>query len=391
LRLRTFTVVAVLMTALMSRSANAQIAVSANDGKVMLVDGVNTPRPDPQPDTVTILDLTSTPPKVLGEVRAPTSVAGPPHSVAISPDRSIALVTASTRIDPGNPRSAIPDTRVSVIDLTTRPPQLVKTMEAGRGASGVSINRAGTLALVANRNEGTISVFTIAGKNVTPAGKVELGAPESSPSQVMFLADGRSALVSRNAVTDNRVSVLTVNGTKVEYSKQDIFTGLQPYGMDLTPAGDLAVVANIGLGATGGSDTVSLVDLKATPPRTIDQLAVGPIPEGISVSPNGRYVAVTVMNGTNTASTSPFFHEFALLKVLEIRGRKLEPVAEARLGRWCQGAGWMPGSAMVLAQCMVEKEIQLFAFDGKSLRAVGAIKMNGGPAGLRTTAVNQEK
>jgi len=46
---------------------------------------------------------------------------------------------------------------------------------------------------------------------------------------------------------------------------------------------------------------------------------------------------------------------------------------------------------MVLAQCMVEKEIQLFAFDGKSLRADGAIKMNGGPAGLRTTAVNQEK
>jgi len=153
--------------------------------------------------------------------------------------------------------------------------------------------------------------------------------------------------------------------------------------MDITAAGDFAVVANIGLGATGGSDTVSLVDLKANPPRTIDQLAVGPIPEGISLAPNGRYVAVTVMNGTNTSPTSPFFHESALLKVLEIRGRKLEFVAEAKLGRWCQGAGWMPGSAMVLAQCMVEKEIQLFAFDGKGLKAAGAIKMNGGPAGLR--------
>jgi len=172
-------------------ASNAQIAVSANDGKVMLVDGVNTPRPDPQPDTVTILDLTSTPPKILGEVRAPTSVAGPPHSVAIAPDRSLALVTASARIDPANPRAAIPDDRVSVIDLTARPPQVVKTLEAGRGASGVSINRAGNLALVANRNEGTISIFAISGKNVTPVGKVDLGAPESSPSQVMFLADGR--------------------------------------------------------------------------------------------------------------------------------------------------------------------------------------------------------
>jgi len=375
---------AVVVAALAQDNALAQIAVSANDGKVMLLDGVNTPRPDPQPDTVTILDIRSTPPKVLGEVPAPTSVAGPPHSVAISPDRSIALVTASTRIDPANPRAAIPDNRVSVIDLTARPPQVLKTLEAGRGASGVSINRAGTLALVANRNEGTVSIFTIAGKTVTPAGKVDLGAPDSSPSQVMFLADGRTALVSRNAVTDNRVSVLTVNGAKVEYARQDIFTGLQPYGMDITPAGDLAIVANIGTGATGGSDTVSLVDLKANPPRTIDQLAVGPIPEGISVSPNGRYVAVTVMNGTNTSATSPFFHDFALLKVLEIRGRKLELVAETRIGRWCQGAGWMPGNTMVLAQCMVEKEIQLFAFDGKVLKAAGAVKVTGGPAGLRT-------
>jgi DNA-binding beta-propeller fold protein YncE len=261
---------------------------------------------------------------------------------------------------------------------------VLKTLETGRGASGVSINRSGTLALVANRNEGTISVFTISGKTVLPAGKVDLGAPDSSPSQVMFAADGRTALVSRNAVTDNRVSVLSIDGTKVEYSRRDIFTGLQPYGMDITPAGDLAVVANIGTGATGGTDTVSLVDLKANPPRAIDQFAVGPIPEGISVSPNGRYVAVTVMNGTNTSPTSPYFHDFALLKVLEIRAGRLGLVAESKLGRWCQGVGWTPGSDMVLAQCMVEKEIQLFAFDGKSLRPSGSVKVNGGPAGLRT-------
>jgi hypothetical protein len=39
---------------------------------------------------------------------------------------------------------------------------------------------------------------------------------------------------------------------------------------------------------------------------------------------------------------------------------------------------------MVMAQCMVEKEIQLYAFDGKSLKRSGEIKINSGPAGLRT-------
>jgi hypothetical protein len=33
---------------------------------------------------------------------------------------------------------------------------------------------------------------------------------------------------------------------------------------------------------------------------------------------------------------------------------------------------------------MVEKEIQIFAFDGKVLKSGGAVKLKGGPAGLRT-------
>src|SRR5215510_13451219 len=142
-----------IITATQAVAVRAQIAVSANDGKVVLVNGVNTPRPDPQPDTVTILDTSVTPPRILGEVQAPTSVAGPPHSVAISPDRKIALVTASTRIDPANPRSTVPDNRVTVIDLEAKPPAVSATLLAGRGASGVAINREGSLALVANRNE----------------------------------------------------------------------------------------------------------------------------------------------------------------------------------------------------------------------------------------------
>ena len=147
----------------------------------------------------------------------------------------------------------------------------------------MSINRSGTLALVAIRNEGTASVFRIVGKTVTSAGKVDLGAPGSLPSRVMFAADGRTALVSRNALDDNRISLLAVDGATVEYTKRDFFAGLQPYGMDMTPAGDMAVVANIGAGATGGVDVVSLIDLAANQPHAIDQIGVGPIPEGVAV------------------------------------------------------------------------------------------------------------
>jgi DNA-binding beta-propeller fold protein YncE len=367
----------------------AQIAISANDGKVMLVDGANTPNPNPVPDTVSIIDLRVVPPKIIGEVRAPTSVAGPPHSIAIAPDQSIALVTASSRIDRASPKEAVPNDQVSVIDLQSSPPRVLATLQAGAGASGIDINRAGDLALVANRAEGTVSIFTIKGKQVTSAGKVDLkGGPDSMPSQVMFAADGRTALVSCNSSSDNRIAILQVNGSQVTYERSAtsaFFAGLRPYGMDITRSGDLAVVASIGTGLDGGVDIVSLVDLKAAPPRAIDQFAVGPVPEGVSISPDGRYVAVTVMNGTNASAASGFYHDFGLLKILGIDGRRMSIVAETKIGRWCQGVAWAPDSKTVLAQCMVEKEIQLFGFDGKRLKPAGSLKVNGGPAGIRTT------
>jgi len=74
-------------------------------------------------------------------------------------------------VDPGDPTKTVPDTRVSVIDLKASPPAVIATLEAGKSAAGISINRRGTLALVANRSEGTVSVFSISGKTVTPVAR----------------------------------------------------------------------------------------------------------------------------------------------------------------------------------------------------------------------------
>jgi hypothetical protein len=67
------TVAAALAALAFAVPASAQIAVSANDGKAVLVNGVNTVPSHPEPDTVTIIDLGRTPPRVLGEVKVPTS------------------------------------------------------------------------------------------------------------------------------------------------------------------------------------------------------------------------------------------------------------------------------------------------------------------------------
>ena len=361
----------------------ARLIVSANDNKVMLVNGVTTTVRNPPPDTATVIDVSASPPRVVAELRVPASIVGPPQSAAIAPDQSIALVTAATKIDPADPSRTIPDDTVSVIDLQASPPVVLGTVRAGSGASGVSINPAGTLALVANRLAGTISVFTITAKTVAPAGTIDLGAPGSGPCHAIFTPDGRSALVTRN--NDSLISVLRVDGAKVEYTKQDIAAGLKPYGIDITPSGDVALAANIGAGATGGADTVSVIDLRATPPRAVDHLTVGPVAEGISISPDGRYAAVTVMNGSNAAKSSPLFNDFGLLRIVGLKGTALTPVADARVGHWCQGAGWSADSRTVLVQCAAEREILVFRFDGRTLQRAPSIKVDGAPSGFSMT------
>ena len=358
----------------------AQIIVSANDAKVRLVQGVNTPIPNAPPDTVTVIDMKSGQARVVAEIPIPNSIIGPPQNVAISPAGAIALVTSSTRLDPADGTKTVPDDRVTILDLAASPPVVLSTQHAGNGASGVAINGAGTMALVANRNEGTVSVFTIEGKTLTPAGKVDVGTPESLLSGIVFTRDGRRALVTRN--NDSLIAVLSIDGTTVTNTKADIAANVKPYGIDITPAGDVAIVASIGVGATGGSDTLSVIDLTVSPPRTVNHVSVGPVAEGLAISPDGRHVAVTVMNGSNAGTASPFFHNNGWLRVYSLNKASLSLVAEASVGRWCQGVAWSNDARTILAQCVVEREIMTFRFDGRRLIPGPAIKVSGGPSGI---------
>src|SRR5262245_65901936 len=105
--------VALLTLPLLSFPAAAELSVSANDGKAVLVDGVNSVPANPPADSVTIIDLAASPPKAIHEIKAPASVVGPPLSVAVAPDESSALVTAATKHDPADPKKTPHDTQHS--------------------------------------------------------------------------------------------------------------------------------------------------------------------------------------------------------------------------------------------------------------------------------------
>jgi DNA-binding beta-propeller fold protein YncE len=379
---RRVTVAVVLALLSLAPIAHAQLAVSVNDNKVVLVNGVVKTVPGGPPDTITVLDLGARPPRVVAEIPAGGSVVGPPLSVALTPDESLALVTVNQKIDPADPSKQTADDRLLVIDLKATPPAVIATLEAGKAPAGLSINRQGTLALVANREEGTVSVYTIQGKTVTPAGKVTVGDAKSGLCHATISPDGKLALVSRDG--DDRISVLSIDGTKVEYTKRDMNAGLRPYGIDIASNGAFAAVANIGRGQ-GDNDTISLIDLRATPPRVVETVTVGQTPEGLKVSPDSTLVAVQAMNGSNKPKESPFYNDNGKLVLFRVNGTSLTRVAEAPVGHWAQGIAFSADGRTIVVGNMVERDLWVFEWDGTTLRDTGQrIKVGGGSAAIRT-------
>ncbi len=365
--------------ATLAGAAQADTILAPLDRKVKLVDGVVQVVQNPKPDAVAVIDLSSSPPRIATIIEnVPSSVVGPPSSVALTPDGSIALVTAAMKVDLADRTRQTADNRLTVIDMTANPPRPLVTLEAGLGPAGLAINPAGTLAIVANRSEGSVSIFAIAGKLVTPAGKLTIGPAASGPSGVVFTPDGKRALVSRDG--DHKITVLNVEGTNVTLANRDIHAGLRPYGIDMAKDGKTAVVANIGVGA-GDADTISVIDLSSSPPRVTDTLTVGQTPEGIAFSPDGQYVAAVVMSGSNKPANSPFYAPRGRVVVFRLAGGKLTKVDEAPIGRWSQGAAFSPDNRTLIVGNMVEEEIQVLKFDGQKLTDDGVrLKVDGGPA-----------
>ena len=89
-----------LLTLFIGAPALAQLAITANDSHWTLENGVQVAVKNPPADSISIIDLGASPPRLVAEVDGiPASVIGPPVCVAIAPDESIALVAASMKLD----------------------------------------------------------------------------------------------------------------------------------------------------------------------------------------------------------------------------------------------------------------------------------------------------
>jgi WD40 repeat protein len=354
--------VACLFTTMLA--ARADVVLSSNDGhSVMDAQKVIVAPAEVKPDTVTVIDVSRYPPTIKATIEVPGSVVGPPMAVWVAKDESWAIVTSATKADPSAKTGIGPDDRVSVIDLTATPPKIAQSTNAGAGATMVRLSPDGTLALIANRAEGSVSVFSVKDKRLTPVGKVDLGNKASLPSSVVFV-NPTTALLTRGG--DNMVSVLHISGTTVRVDPRPITTGIAPYTMDINAAGTLAVVSNMGRG-DGDEDSVSLIDLTGKTFRTVATYGVSSGPEPLKFSPDGKYLAVGAQYGSTKPASHPFHHDKGLVAIYAVQGTTLKKLAEAPVGPWAEALAFSRDGKTLLVQSMQDREIGVFRWDGKQL------------------------
>jgi len=355
----------------LSTAARAEIAAVAIDNKLVNENGVTKPAENPKPDGVIFFDTSTTPPKMLGRIEAPTSAGGPPSTVAVSRDERMAIVTGG------------PANTVTLVDLSGDAPEVVDSIQAGAAPAGVSFTPDGRLALVANRGDGTVSVLSISGKTLKLAGTVTVGDADSQPSHAAITPDGKMALVTLQGV--HGVAILDIDGDTVSVRDQELLTpGVRPYAVDITPDGRLAAVGNMGR-TVGDVDTVALVDLTADPVRVVNIVPVGVEPEAVTFSPDGKYLAIGMQDGSQFPKDAWFYNDGGKLSLYAVNGHDLKKLDETRIGHWTQGVAFSANGRQIYVQSMSERDIQIFGWNGKRLKDTGEhIDLKGGGAAMQT-------
>jgi len=385
-----FRIVAIMLTSVVLLAYNtltvgaAPFMIVGDDEKASFSGGKLVVSP-PGKDSVLIVDVANPlDPKIVANLPLKNSVVGPPVNLAIDPTNSIAIVADSMNaVQDGNTWKQVPDNKIYVIDLKANPAKLISTIEGDKQPSGLSINTAGNLALVANRAGKSISVLSIHGTDVKLIGNVDMG---DEVSAVVFTPDGKHALAAKPSA--NKVALLDVDGDKVTYNKRDLLTGLFPYNVVVAPNGSIALTADNGNGGTsdGNVDTVSVIDL-AEPVHVIDHITVPDSPEGLAFSPKGNIAVAVEATGSNHPTTDFYYHPHGMVTVLKVDGKKVTRLNDIEVGALPEAVAFTPDGKYIYIGNYMDKDFSILRVNGTRVTNTGKnFKVPGQPGSARIGA-----
>jgi DNA-binding beta-propeller fold protein YncE len=324
-------------------------------------------------------------PKLIGSVRLENSIVGPPTNVAVTPDQSLALIANAVHSEKTEAGwKAVPADEIFVVDLKASPPRLAQTLKVGRQPSGIAISGDGSFALVANRDSKSVTTLTIKGSTVAVGDTV---ATQDSVGAIAIAPDGRRAIATKTLA--HKVVLLDLGKDGKVTVGNDLWVGLFPWNVAISPDGRRALVNNVGNAgqSDGNAKTIGVIDLAAQVPFVSDYVVVGDGPEGIVFSPNGKYAAATILNGSYDAPETAWFrHQAGVVSLLSLAEDKVRIVNSVDVGAFPEGVAFAPDNSHLYVGNYHSNTISVLRIEASSGRLVDTgrtIKLPGPPASLR--------
>jgi len=147
------------------------------------------------------------------------------------------------------------------------------------------------------------------------------------------------------------------------------------------------VIGNTGIGGriVADADVVTLVDVSKRPFSAVQQISVPSTPEGVAISPDGKWIVVSSMAGSNLTATDPGRSKLGKVGLYAIRNGQAVKVNELAGGEAAQGVVFSKDSKTVLVQFDVERALAVYAVkNGKLIDTGTRIKLAAGPVSIRS-------
>lgn len=313
--------------------------VSIHDGDMLASAYVNGRLgPTESPDALTVLSLSDL---SVATIPVSNSVAGAPTAVAATPDGRFVVVSESFGARPAEAetfRDLPTGSRLTLVDISDLArPEVVDTADIGTRPDGLSLNAGGTLAAVAlHPRDGRGIAFV-------PLDGNRLG----DVSYATLPAIGAAQRISHVEwhPTGDFIAIHTVDEALVHFARvvvQDGSVGLEPWGNPVrtskypfmgrfTPDGTLYLTGNLFWGPDVPGTWTEAVDgdvmairFDAAPaegdPRhlIVGRAPTGASPEGIAISPDGRWAVTTNLEISYAPVDDPRHTPYASLTLLAI-------------------------------------------------------------------------
>lgn len=326
------------------------------------------------PGSVTVLDMASFPPASRTIAHVPASVIGPPTSAAKVPGKPLALVTNAMRAEKiDGAWRHVPDNRITLLRLDAgKSSPVAAQTKAGLQPSGLCVSADGAAAYVCNRAEGTLSVLEIGDNTLRERTRLELCKPEDSLAHIELSPDGRRAIATLNQT--NTLLILSLDEKGVPRIAQRLKGGDGPYAVRFTPDGSQAIVGNI------RSNTLTVLDMGETA-RIAQEIPAGRIPEGVDISPDGKWVAAACFEGANlTDKAHPQYGQPARIHLFHKTNGAFEAAGTLAVEGGPQFALFSPDGKYLVVSNTGLKQLAFYQFrDGQPKDTGYRLPVNGEP------------